>query len=63
TYQSLKNDISDSLNHFIQQQKLDPDCIVEPIIDNIGNKLMGLFWQSDEQVQLLSSKCGLQSYQ
>ncbi|CAG8596354.1 28174_t:CDS:2 [Dentiscutata erythropus] len=32
----------------------DPGCVVELVIGVIDNKLKGIFWQSDEQVQLLS---------
>ncbi|CAG8494344.1 5357_t:CDS:2 [Gigaspora rosea] len=50
---SLKNNASDLIHYLLQQQKSEPGYIVEPIIGDIDNELMGLFWQSDEQVQLL----------
>ena len=54
TDKGLKNDAADLLNHLLQQKRLDPGCVVEPVIGYGDNELRGIFWQSDEQVQLLS---------
>ena len=54
THKRLKNDAADLLSHLLQQKKMDPGCVVEPVIGDMDSELKGIFWQSDEQVQLLT---------
>ncbi|CAG8644845.1 8199_t:CDS:2, partial [Scutellospora calospora] len=41
-------------SYFLQQKKIDPSCMIKPVIGDMDSELKEIFWQLDEQIQLLT---------